>query len=161
MKTYDIYKHPTRGIEIVKIGFSWPAFFFGFFCNADDPKDRLPQTEVPKAQLIARGIQSVYNARTMPIYQVTALAENKDVVRQSIAAEIDQKDRHAITNEAGWFVRYPGTTIELSHKLKITGQPPGENSPIGPALITLISSYYGRGPTDMWEWLKTRFESES
>ena len=29
MKTFNVYKHPTQGIEAVKIGFSWPAFFFG------------------------------------------------------------------------------------------------------------------------------------
>lgn len=29
MKTFNVYKHPTRGIEAVKVGFSWPAFFFG------------------------------------------------------------------------------------------------------------------------------------
>jgi uncharacterized membrane protein YtjA (UPF0391 family) len=30
MKTFNIYKHPAQGIEAVKVGFSWPAFFFGF-----------------------------------------------------------------------------------------------------------------------------------
>ncbi len=29
MKTFNIYRHPTLGIEAVKVGFSWPAFFFG------------------------------------------------------------------------------------------------------------------------------------
>lgn len=29
MKTFNIYKHPTQGYEAVKVGFSWPAFFFG------------------------------------------------------------------------------------------------------------------------------------
>lgn len=29
MKTFEIYKHPVLGIEAVKNGFSWPAFFFG------------------------------------------------------------------------------------------------------------------------------------
>jgi len=29
MKTFNVYKHPTLGIEAVKVGFSWPAFFFG------------------------------------------------------------------------------------------------------------------------------------
>lgn len=29
MKTFEIYKHPTLGFEAVKVGFSWPAFFFG------------------------------------------------------------------------------------------------------------------------------------
>lgn len=30
MKTFRIYKHPTQGIEAVKVGFSWPAFFFNW-----------------------------------------------------------------------------------------------------------------------------------
>lgn len=30
MKTFNVYKHPTQGIQAVKVGFSWPAFFFGF-----------------------------------------------------------------------------------------------------------------------------------
>jgi hypothetical protein len=30
MKTFNVYRHPLRGIEAVKVGFSWPAFFFGF-----------------------------------------------------------------------------------------------------------------------------------
>jgi len=29
MKTFNVYEHPTRGYEAVKVGFSWPAFFFG------------------------------------------------------------------------------------------------------------------------------------
>ena len=29
MKTFNIYKHPTHGFEAVKVGFSWPALFFG------------------------------------------------------------------------------------------------------------------------------------
>ena len=31
MKTYAIYEHPIELREIVKFGFSWPAFFFGLF----------------------------------------------------------------------------------------------------------------------------------
>jgi hypothetical protein len=31
MKTFRVYSHPTHGHEAVKEGFSWPAFFFGFF----------------------------------------------------------------------------------------------------------------------------------
>ena len=30
MKSFDVYKHPTRGYEAVKRGFSWPAFFFNW-----------------------------------------------------------------------------------------------------------------------------------
>lgn len=29
MRTFKVYKHPTRGLEAVKVGFSWPGFLFG------------------------------------------------------------------------------------------------------------------------------------
>lgn len=31
MKEFKIYKHPTLGVKVVKVGFSWPAFFITFF----------------------------------------------------------------------------------------------------------------------------------
>ena len=30
MNTYNGYVHPTEGCEVVKRGFSWPGFFFGW-----------------------------------------------------------------------------------------------------------------------------------
>ena len=30
MKIYKVYKHPSFGVEAVKVGFSWPAAFFVF-----------------------------------------------------------------------------------------------------------------------------------
>ncbi len=30
MKTFSVYSHPTKGFEAVKVGFSWPGFFFNF-----------------------------------------------------------------------------------------------------------------------------------
>ncbi|MEN1925881.1 DUF2628 domain-containing protein [Luteimonas sp. MJ146] len=29
MRTFRIFQHPTNGHEAVKVGFSWPCFFFG------------------------------------------------------------------------------------------------------------------------------------
>lgn len=31
MRTFNVYKHPTKGFETVKVGFSWTALFFGVF----------------------------------------------------------------------------------------------------------------------------------
>ena len=31
MKTFQVYTHPQAATEAVKVGFSWPAFFFSFF----------------------------------------------------------------------------------------------------------------------------------
>jgi hypothetical protein len=30
MKNFDVFKHPTQGFDVVKQGFSWPAFFFSW-----------------------------------------------------------------------------------------------------------------------------------
>ena len=96
----------------------------------------------------------------MAIYQVTPLARNTEQVRIALEKHIDEPDRFTIPNDAGWFVRFGGTTIELSNKIEVTGQPKGEPTPVGSTLITHIVAYYGRGGSDMWEWLKTRFESQ-
>jgi hypothetical protein len=29
MKAFNVYRHPLRGVEAVKVGFSWPAATFG------------------------------------------------------------------------------------------------------------------------------------
>ena len=31
MHAFKIYQHPTHGRQAVRIGYCWPAFFFGFF----------------------------------------------------------------------------------------------------------------------------------
>lgn len=89
---------------------------------------------------------------------LTPLGENYDRLKQEVESRFDPKDRHPLQAKAGWLVRYGGTTIEVSNLLTITGQEQGEKSHVGPALVTSFASYYGRGPSDMWEWLKTRLE---
>lgn len=97
----------------------------------------------------------------MPIFQITALADNKTAIQQAVESKFPAEDRYKLQSNAGWLVRHHGTTVEVSNHLGVTGQPQGEPSPIGSTMVTLVTSYYGRGPTDMWEWLKTRFERES
>ena len=29
MKQFNIFEHPSKGLDAVKVGFSWPAFFLG------------------------------------------------------------------------------------------------------------------------------------
>jgi hypothetical protein len=99
----------------------------------------------------------------MPIYQVTPLAANHGLLdsvisEKAAAGEIEQ---YTLAMSAGWMVAYKGTTVELSKLLSVTGQPPGEKSPVGATLIVAITSYYGRAATDLWEWLKTRFEASA
>ncbi|BDD93561.1 hypothetical protein PanNE5_30010 [Pandoraea sp. NE5] len=60
-------------------------------------------------------------------------------------------EQHYKLPQGEYLIQFSGTTQELSEKLGITG---GEN---GTAVVAAISSYYGRAPADIWEWLKSRW----
>ena len=97
----------------------------------------------------------------MGIFLLTPLGKNVAELRAAVERHFPEPaSRYQIQNDAGWFVVYGGTTVELSNFIGITGQAPGDPSAIGSTLVTPVTSYYGRGPTDMWEWLKIRFESQ-
>jgi hypothetical protein len=54
---------------------------------------------------------------------------------------------------SGFMVSYHGTAQELSSVVGIT------DGTSGTAVVASISSYYGRAPTDIWDWVKTRWEA--
>jgi hypothetical protein len=93
----------------------------------------------------------------MPIFQITPLGQNAAKVNAAVQRHVNEADRHQLANNAGWLIAYPGTSKELYGKLVS----PEQEETMGSALVTLVSAYWGRGNTDMWEWLKTRFESRS
>jgi hypothetical protein len=95
----------------------------------------------------------------MPIYLLTPLSDNAAQASVVVAARIPASDFYALPSESGWLIAFPGTTIELSNHLGITGFPEGGHPSLYSVLLTSVGSYYGRGSSDMWEWLKTRFES--
>lgn len=95
----------------------------------------------------------------MGIFLITPLGHNADRIGEAVRARIPEVDRYELQSRAGWFVKFSGTTVELSNAIGISGQEKGVTSTLGSALVTSLLSYYGRGPTDMWEWLKTRFEA--
>jgi hypothetical protein len=98
--------------------------------------------------------------RAMPIYQVTPLSNNATAVGQVVREKLGA-DALELQSQTGWLVTFKGTTVELSHLLGVTN-PTNEGAfPLGSVLVTSIGSYYGRGPTQMWEWLKTRAEAGS
>lgn len=94
----------------------------------------------------------------MPIYLVVPLVVESTRLNSAVEANVGASDRYKLQADRGWFVRYEGTTRELSDKIGLTGQAKGEQSPVGSGLIVPVSNYYGRGSTEMWEWLKTRLE---
>ncbi|MES2187941.1 MAG: hypothetical protein V4505_25545 [Pseudomonadota bacterium] len=94
----------------------------------------------------------------MPIYQLIPLADNAADLDVTMTQRMPEANRFPLQNQRGWLADYAGTSVELSNFLGITGTPEGVPPSVSPILITGITNYYGRGPADMWEWLKTRFE---
>lgn len=94
----------------------------------------------------------------MPIYIAVPLTSSISALNAAIERTIESTDRHQLQANAGWLFKFDGTTVEASNHIGLTGQPKGEASPIGSALVVPVTGYFGRGPTDMWEWLKTRLE---
>lgn len=93
----------------------------------------------------------------MPVFLVNTLTNDPKPLDAAVEARISTDDRYKLTSNRGWLIKFDGTSVQLSNFLEITGQEEGEKSVIGPAIVTLIGSYYGRGPTDMWEWLSLKF----
>lgn len=94
----------------------------------------------------------------MPIYLTIPLKTDGAPLDSAVETHIAAPDRFRLQADRGWLIKFKGTTIELSDLLAITGHTEGQHSAVGPTLVTPLSTYYGVGPSDMWEWLKTRIE---
>ena len=94
----------------------------------------------------------------MPIYLVTPLSNNALVLADAIASHFEPAEFYALVNNAGWLIDFKGTTVEVSARIGVTAAPGADKPKLGSALVTSVGNYYGLGSTDMWEWLKTRFE---
>lgn len=95
----------------------------------------------------------------MAIFLVVPLRTDSTALDAAITERIGEQDRYQLQDGRGWLVRMDGTTREASDKIGITGQKEGESATLGSALVTPVTSYYGRASNSMWEWLKSRFES--
>lgn len=93
----------------------------------------------------------------MPVFLVTTLTTDQKHLDAAVEERISAEDRYKLVSNRGWLIKFEGTSVQLSNHLEITGQEEGGKSLIGPAIVTLVGSYYGRGPTDMWEWLSLKF----
>ena len=95
----------------------------------------------------------------MAVFAVIPLAHNLPLLTERVQRRFPEGERYLMPNAAGWLVSHKGTSVDLCNLLEITGQPEGVRSPVGSALVAPITSYYGRAPTDMWEWIKVKMEA--
>ena len=54
-----------------------------------------------------------------------------------------------------WLIADTSTCVEVSNKLGITD---GSN---GAAIILEVANYYGRANTNIWAWIKTKWEAKN
>jgi hypothetical protein len=94
----------------------------------------------------------------MPMFLAVPLVSDSSHLSGAVEKTILASDRYKLQADRGWLIKFEGTTVELSNKIGVTGQEKGSPLPVGSAIISPITGYFGRGPTEMWEWLKTRFE---
>ena len=96
----------------------------------------------------------------MPVFLAIPLKTDSAALNKAVEAKfMGTIDRYKLQADAGWLINYSGTTVELCNFLGITGQESGEHSLIGSAMVVPVTTYYGRGPSNMWEWIKTRLET--
>jgi sarcosine oxidase gamma subunit len=84
------------------------------------------------------------------VYFVTALAQAervKERIRSFVAAE----DVFELAPDK-WMVSYEGPTRELAEKAGVRS---GENL-IANGIVLAVTTYSGRGPTGLWDWLKVK-----
>jgi hypothetical protein len=56
-----------------------------------------------------------------------------------------------------WLVSSKETVTEVSAKIGVSGAGP-DFTPKGLAVIFATSSYFGRAPTTVWDWIKVKLE---
>ena len=56
-------------------------------------------------------------------------------------------------SDTQYLVSARGTAVEVSKKLGL------ESPEAGNAIVFAMSSYWGRAPTTVWDWIKARMES--
>lgn len=95
----------------------------------------------------------------MALFLVTPLASNHGQISQEIADAV--LDSLPLQSDAGFLVSFSGTTEELCKVIGVTTDDPQTPTRTGPALVTTVMTYYGRGNTSMWEWMKSRLERNS
>ncbi len=66
--------------------------------------------------------------------------------------------QHLKITETQWLVSSSDTVIDVVAQLGIYDAKKPENEPTGIAIVLATSSYYGRAPNTVWDWMKSNLE---
>ena len=66
---------------------------------------------------------------------------------------------HLMITETQWLVSSSGTVIEVTAKVGIHDRDRPNNPSTGSAIVFAMSSYFGRAPTQIWDWIRSKLEA--
>jgi hypothetical protein len=94
----------------------------------------------------------------MPIFVI--LPQNPDS-RAKLPAAVAQAypDAHKMLADQNWLVAGKGTAQDVSANLGITLKDNAAPGPTGTTIVLEVASYYGRATTDIWDWVKAKWEA--
>jgi hypothetical protein len=68
---------------------------------------------------------------------------------------------HLMVTETQWLISTGGTVIDLSKKLGVADSANLNAPAVGVGIIFATSSYFGRAPQTVWDWLRVKLEPVS
>lgn len=89
----------------------------------------------------------------MSVYMIVPTEDSERLERVVLKIFPTERDRYVLPNKAACFVRYDGTSAELTSLLDLEGNQNKEDRPC-PAVIMAVTTYGGFAPTSLWEWLR-------
>lgn len=66
---------------------------------------------------------------------------------------------HFMINNTQWLISATSTVVDITAKLGVYNAAAPQTQSIGNAIVFATSSYYGRGPTAVWDWIKAKLEA--
>ena len=78
-----------------------------------------------------------------------------DAIKREFSAD------HLMLNDTQYLVSATGTAQDLSVKLGLYHPQKSETPPVGSAVVLASSAYFGRAPSNVWEWMKVKLEASN
>lgn len=66
---------------------------------------------------------------------------------------------HFSISDTQWLVSTTGTAMDVTSKIGVFDPQHPTRPTIGNAVVFSTNGYFGRAPTNIWEWIKTKLEA--
>ncbi|OSQ33573.1 hypothetical protein [Thalassospira sp. MCCC 1A01428] len=90
----------------------------------------------------------------MAVFNIVATTDtNIAELEKAIEKCYDETDRLRV-NDLYWLVSDNKSSVDVAKKIGIVSS----DRVVPPAIVTKVDTYYGRAPSNIWEWMKVKIE---